>query len=183
MHLYLLLLLALAIPVAGQEPQLNDISPFVGTWKLNLAESKLGTLQQPARLAVTFAALGSDGMKVSFDQVYGDSHSWGLNGEIRFEPYNQPANGFPLSSPPETSRDERRREYLAGRGNLLRPPIALFVSVQWVNDHALFWTFHTYDFDNRAEGATLTLTTTVSEDGKQMTGIGSDGTVQVFDKQ
>ena len=41
-------LLALAIPVASQQP---DISPFLGTWTLNAAESKLGTLPHPVRLA------------------------------------------------------------------------------------------------------------------------------------
>jgi hypothetical protein len=41
---------------------------------------------------------------------------------------------------------------------------------------------HTYDLDNGTDG-TLTLTTTVSDDGRTMTGIGSDGTVQVFERQ
>src|SRR5215510_7063077 len=61
MHLLLLFsLLAFAIPVATQEPHANGISPFLGTWKLNVSESKLRTPPQPARLAVTFEALGSD---------------------------------------------------------------------------------------------------------------------------
>ena len=34
-----------------------------------------------------------------------------------------------------------------------------------------------------AESTTFTLRTTVSEDGKTMTGIGSDGSVQVLEKQ
>ena len=55
------------------------------------------------------------------------------------------------------------------------------MAVLKVNDHTLIWTVRTHDFDSRAEG-TLTLTTTVSEDGKTMTGIGSDGSVQVFEK-
>ena len=69
MHVLLVSLLALAIPVASQQPQIGDISPFLGTWTLNAAESKLGTLPHPVRLAVTFEVLGSDGMKVSTDQV------------------------------------------------------------------------------------------------------------------
>jgi hypothetical protein len=77
--------------------------------------------------------------------------------------------------------DERRRAYLTAQG--LRPPIALFVTVLWVNDHTLVWTFHTYDLDASAEITTFTLRTTVSEDGKTMTGIGSDGSVQVLEKQ
>ena len=57
------------------------------------------------------------------------------------------------------------------------------MTVLWVNDHTLVWTFHTYDLDASAESPTFTLRTTVSEDGKAMTGIGSDGSVQVFEKQ
>jgi hypothetical protein len=57
------------------------------------------------------------------------------------------------------------------------------VTVLWVNDHTLVWTFHTYDLDASAESSTFTLGTTVSEDGKTMTGIGSDSSVQVFEKQ
>ena len=93
----------------------------------------------------------------------------------------RPRLGFPMSIPPEKTTDERRRAYLPAQG--LRPPIALFVTVLWVNDHTLVWTFHTYDLDASAEITTFTLRTTVSEDGKTMTGIGSDGSVQVLEKQ
>ena len=99
MHLLLLSLLALAISVAGQEPQPNDISRFLGTWKLNVLQSKLGTPPQPARLAVTFEALGSDRMNVSYDQVYGDSHSWG-HYDVRFDGQDRPADGSPSSALP-----------------------------------------------------------------------------------
>jgi len=170
-------LLALAIPVASQQP---DISPFLGTWTLNAAESKLGTLPHPVRFAVTFEVLGSDGMKVSTDQVYEDSRSVG-HYDVRFDGYNHPADGFPMSIPPEKTTDERRRAYLPAQG--LRPPIALFVTVLWASDRTLVWTSHTYDLDASAESTTFTLITTVSEDGKTMTGIGSDGSVQVFEKQ
>ena len=119
-------------------------------------------------------------MKLSTDQVYGDSHSWG-HYDVRFDGYNHPARGFPISIPPEKTTDERRRAYLAAQ--VLRPPIALFVTVLWVNDHTLIWTFHTYDFDASAESTTFTLRTTVSEDGRTMTGIGSDDSVQVLAKQ
>jgi hypothetical protein len=182
MHALLVSFLALAIPVASQQPQISDILPFLGTWTLNAAESKLGTLPRPVRLAVTFEVLGSDGMKVSTDQVYEDSRSWG-HYDVRFDGYNHPAGagGFPMSIPPEKTTDERRRAYLTAQE--LRPPIALFVTVLWVNDHTLVWTFHTYDLDASAEITTFTLITTVSEDGKTMTGIGSDGSVQVFEKQ
>jgi hypothetical protein len=169
MHLLLFSLLTFAIPVANQEPQANGISSFLGTWKLNVSESKLGTPPQPARLAVTFEALGSDRMKVSYDQVYGDSHSWG-HYDVRFDGQNRPADGFPIfgpSQPPPISNP---------------PKTARFVAVLRVNDHTLIWTLHTHDFDNAADG-TLTLTTTVSEDGRTMTGIGSDGIVQLFEKQ
>ena len=170
MHLLLLFsLLAFAIPVANQEPQANGISPFLGTWKLNVSESKLGTPPQPARLAVTFEALGSDRMKVSSDQVYGDSHSWG-HYDVRFDGQTRPAEGFPIFDPPQTPP-------ISGP-----PKTSRFVAVRWVNDHTLNWTLHTYDFDNGTD-STLTLTTTVSDDGRTMTGIGSDGTVQVFEKQ
>ena len=89
-------LLALAIPVASQQP---DISPFLGTWTLNAAESKLGTLPHPVRFAVTFEVLGSDGMKVSTDQVYEDSRSVG-HYDVRFDGYNHPAAaGLPDVNP------------------------------------------------------------------------------------
>jgi hypothetical protein len=141
MRVLLVSLLALAIPVASQQQQISDISPFLGTWTLNAAESKLGTLPHPVRLAVTFEVLGSDGMKVSTDQVYEDSRSSG-HYEVRFDGYNHPAGagGFPMSIPAEKTTDERRRAYLAAQE--LRPPIALFVTVLWVNDHTLVWTFH-----------------------------------------
>ena len=90
MHVLLVSLLALAIPVASQQPQIGDISPFLGTWTLNAAESKLGTLPHPVRFAVTFEVLGSDGMKVSTDQVYEDSRSVG-HYDVRFDGYNHPA--------------------------------------------------------------------------------------------
>ena len=93
----------------------------------------------------------------------------------------RPRLGFPMSIPPEKTTDERRRAYLPAQG--LRPPIALFVTVLWASDRTLVWTFHTYDFDASAESTTSTLITTVSEEGKTMTGIGSDGSVQVFEKQ
>src|SRR6516162_1107656 len=131
---------------------------------------------------VTFEVLGSDGMKVSTDQVYEDSRSSG-HYDVRFDGYNHPAGagGFPMSIPAEKTTDERRRAYLTAQG--LRPPIALFVTVLWVSDRTLVWMFHTYDLDASAESTTFTLRTTVSEDGKTMTGIGSDGSVQVFEKQ
>jgi len=95
---------------------------------------------------VTFEVLGSDGMKVSTDQVYEDSRSSG-HYEVRFDGYNHPAGagGFPMSIPPEKTTDERRRAYLTAQG--LRPPIALFVTVLWVSDRTLVWMFHTYDLD------------------------------------
>ncbi len=164
MHLLLFSLLALAIPVANQELQANSISAFLGTWKLNVTKSRLGTPPQPSRLAVTFEALGSDRMKVSYDQAYGDSHSWG-NYDVGFDGQNCPAEGFPVFGPPQAS-----------------PKQARFVTVVRVNDHTLIWTLRTHNFDSGADG-TLTLTTTVSPDGKTLTGAGSDRSAQVFDKQ
>jgi len=118
---------------------------------------------------VTFEALGPDRLKVSCDHVYGDTHSWG-HYYVRFDGQTHPADGFPIFGPPQTPP-------ISGR-----PKTARAVAVRWVNDHTLIWTLHTYDLDNGTDG-TLTLTTIVSDGGRTMTGIGSDGTMQVFERQ
>jgi hypothetical protein len=100
MHVLLVSLLALAIPVASQQP---DISPFLGTWTLNAAESKLGTLPHPVRFAVPFEVLGSDGMKVSTDQVYEDSRSVG-HYEVRVDGYNHRLTASRCQSLPRKRR-------------------------------------------------------------------------------
>ena len=106
-------LLALAIPVASQQP---DISPFLGTWTLNAAESKLGTLPHPVRFAVTFEVLGSDGMKVSTDQVYEDSRSVG-HYDVRFDGYNHPAAaGLPDVNPSRENDGRAPARLSAGSG-------------------------------------------------------------------
>ena len=170
-HTHMLLLfslLAFAIPVANQEPQANGIFAV----PRHMEVKRVGMLDAAAtgetRCDVR-GALGSDRIKVSCDQVYGDLHSRGDH-HVRFDGQTHPADGFPIFGPPQTPP-------VSGS-----PKTSRFVAVRWVNDHTLIWTLHTYDLDNGTHG-TLTLTTTVSDDGRTMTGIGSDGTVRVFERQ
>lgn len=157
----------LAMLIAGNQAKPIDLSLFLGTWKLSVVEP--GKLPQPARLSVTFEALASDRMKVNYDQVYGDSHSLG-HYEVGFDGHNYVANGFPIFGPFEV-------DPISGS-----PKAQRFVAVLWINDRTLLWTLKIYDFDTDVE-STFTVRTTVSEDGKTMTAIGTDGSVQLFDRQ
>src|ERR1700751_2010777 len=66
--------------------------PFLGTWKLNLAKSKYGTVQPPKSLTRTVVAQGS-GAKVTFEGVAADGSRIAYSYSTNYDGKDSPVSG------------------------------------------------------------------------------------------
>ena len=66
--------------------------PFIGTWKLNLAKSKYGTVQPPKSSTRTAVAQGN-GVKVSFDGVSADGSRFAYSYATNYDGKDSPISG------------------------------------------------------------------------------------------
>jgi len=139
-------------------------NPAVGTWKLNLAQSKPSTA--PLTQTRTVDALG-DGLKVSYDGISAYGLSFAFSYAANFDGKENPITG---------SGQQWRDEQLNG---------ATTIALKRINTNTYEGTF------KKAGKVVMTVTYAVSQDGKvtTLTAKGTDAKgqpttdVKVFDKQ
>ncbi len=143
--------------VFAATPHAQAPKGLVGTWKLNVAKSTFSPGPAPTSMTVTYAAVGTDGMKIAVDIAPADAAAQHWDMTAHYDGKDYPVTGNPIAD----AISMKRVDDLTGQSTFKKDGKVTAANVRKIS----------------ADGKTLTITSTgTTADGKPRKD------VQVFEK-